>query len=95
MSTNVIFSISLSISPLVFRSLSFSLEKSCNFFISFGVKEQLAAVRLYVQMHRTDGVESPVRLQTNFPKKVFVDEDYDNSLENLGLVPSAVLMVMK
>jgi len=62
---------------------------------SFGVKEQLAAVRLYVQMHRTDGVESPVRLQTNFPKKVFVDEDYDNSLENLGLVPSAVLMVMK
>ena len=30
---------------------------------------------------------------TNFPKKVFTDEDYSNSLENLGLVPSAVIMM--
>lgn len=32
---------------------------------------------------------------TNFPKKVFSEEDYDNSLENLGLVPSSVLMMTK
>ena len=64
---------------------------------SFGVKEQLAAVRLYVQLNRTDGIEgaAPVQLMTNFPKKVFEEDDYENSLENLGLVPSAVLMVMK
>lgn len=64
---------------------------------SFGVKEQLAAVRLYVQLNRTDGIEgtAAVKLMTNFPKKVFEEDDYENSLENLGLVPSAVLMVMK
>jgi len=62
---------------------------------SFGVKEPLAAVRLYVQMNRTDGATGPVKFMTNFPKKVFSDDDYDNTLENLGLVPSAVLMVTK
>jgi len=62
---------------------------------SFGVKEQLAAVRLYVEMNRTDGGTGPVKLMTNFPKRVFQEEDYENSLENLGLVPSAVLMVTK
>merc|ERR1712126_612363 len=62
---------------------------------TFGVKEQLAAVRLYVQMNRTDGETGPVKLMTSFPRKVFSDEDYENTLENLGLVPSAVIMVTK
>jgi len=62
---------------------------------SFGVKEPLAAVRLYVEMNRTDGGAGPVKFMTNFPKKVFGDDDYDNTLENLGLVPTAVLMVTK
>eukprot|EP00088_Acartia_fossae_P066251 TRINITY_DN8203_c0_g1_i1.p1 TRINITY_DN8203_c0_g1~~TRINITY_DN8203_c0_g1_i1.p1 ORF type:complete len:288 (+),score=87.22 TRINITY_DN8203_c0_g1_i1:49-912(+) len=62
---------------------------------TFGVKEQLAAVRLYAQMNRTDGQSAPFNFMTNFPKKVFTDEDYENSLENLGLVPSAVLMMTK
>jgi len=62
---------------------------------SFGAKESLAAVRLYVEMNRTDGVAGQVKFMTNFPKKVFTDEEYENSLENLGLVPSAVLMVTK
>lgn len=62
---------------------------------SFGAKESLAAVRLYVQMNRTDGGAGQVKFMTNFPKKVFTDEEYENSLENLGLVPSAVLMMTK
>jgi len=62
---------------------------------SFGVKEPLAAVRLYVDMNRSDGATGQVRFMTNFPKKVFSDEDYENTLENLGLVPSAVLMITK
>jgi len=62
---------------------------------AFGVKEPLSAVRLFVQMNRTDGGTGDVKLMTNFPKKVFGDEDYDNTLENLGLVPSAVLIVTK
>lgn len=62
---------------------------------TFGVKEQLSAVRLYIQMNRTDGEAGPVKLMTSFPKKVFSEDDYENTLENLGLVPSAVLMVTK
>jgi len=62
---------------------------------SFGVKEPLAAVGLYVEMNRSDGGAGPVKFMTNFPKKVFADEDYENTLENLGLVPSAVLMITK
>merc|ERR1711997_405336 len=62
---------------------------------TFKAKESLAAVRLYVEMNRTDGVSGEVKLMTNFPKKVFAAEDYENSLDNLGLVPSAVLMMTK
>ena len=62
---------------------------------AFGVKEPLSAVRLFVQMNRQDGGAGEVRLMTSFPKKVFVEEDFENTLENLGLVPSAVLIVTK
>lgn len=60
---------------------------------SFDVKEQLAAVRLFIQMRQ--GLTIPFSLMTNFPKKVFTDEDYEKPLEVLGLVPSAVLIVTK
>lgn len=50
---------------------------------TFGSKEQLSAVRLYVEMNRTDGSE-PFSLMTTFPKKVFSDDDYEAPLEVLG-----------
>uniref|UniRef100_A0A0A9XYU0 UBX domain-containing protein 1 n=1 Tax=Lygus hesperus TaxID=30085 RepID=A0A0A9XYU0_LYGHE len=62
---------------------------------SFGVKEQLSSVRLYVEMNRTDNQEGPFSLMTTFPRKVFVEEDYEKPLDVLGLVPSAVLIVTK
>ena len=50
-------------------------------------------------MNRTDVTSGapaePFRIQTNFPRKVFSEEEYDATLEALGLVPSAVLMVSK
>ncbi|GIY10036.1 UBX domain-containing protein 1 [Caerostris darwini] len=61
---------------------------------SFSPNEQLAAVRLYVEINRTDG-SAPFALMTNFPKKVFSDEDMNTPLNSLGLVPSAVLIVCK
>lgn len=47
------------------------------------MKEPLAAVRLFVEMNRTDGNDS-FSLMTNFPKKVFSDDDYDKPLELLS-----------
>ena len=62
---------------------------------TFKVKEPLSAVRLWVELNRKDGGAGAVRFQTSFPRKVFTEEEYNAPLEELGLVPSAVLMVMK
>lgn len=64
---------------------------------AFGVKEELSAVRLYVELNRKDGAlrSAPFKLMTNFPKKVFSLTDMTKPLCELGLVPSAVLIVTK
>ncbi|XP_014291107.1 UBX domain-containing protein 1 [Halyomorpha halys] len=61
---------------------------------TFGIKEQLSAVRLYIELNRTDG-DGGFSLMTTFPRKVFVEDDYDKPLDVLGLVPSAVIIVTK
>jgi len=72
------------------------LPDGTNIVQKFKAKEPLSAVRLYVDMNRKDGVSgAPAKLMTNFPKKIFSDEDYEAPLETLGLVPSAVVIVSK
>ncbi|KAI8481308.1 UBX domain-containing protein 1-like isoform X2 [Branchiostoma floridae x Branchiostoma belcheri] len=61
---------------------------------SFKVQEELAAVRLFVELNRTDG-DQPFQLMTTFPRKVFTEEDMHKPLNLLGLVPSAVLVLTK
>ena len=64
---------------------------------TFNKQEQLAAVRLFVQLKQGEspaGV-SPFSMMTSFPRKVFNDEDFEKSLEELQLVPSATIMVTK
>ncbi|XP_037298400.1 UBX domain-containing protein 1-B [Manduca sexta] len=63
---------------------------------TFGAKEQLAAVRLYLQMNAQEYAQQDgFKLMTTYPKKIFTTEDYDKPLEILGLVPSAVIIVSK
>ncbi|KAJ0175810.1 hypothetical protein K1T71_008969 [Dendrolimus kikuchii] len=63
---------------------------------TFGAKEQLAAVRLYLQMHAQEFAQQEnFKLMTTYPKKIFTSEDYDKPLETLGLVPSAVIIVSR
>lgn len=61
---------------------------------TFGAKEPLSAVRLYVEMNRTDAA-GPFSLMTSFPRKVFSSADMDMPLDSLGLVPSSVLIVTR
>lgn len=61
---------------------------------TFGAKEPLSAVRLYVEMNRTDE-PGPFSLMTSFPRKVFTEDDFDKPLDVLGLAPSAVIIVTK
>ena len=61
----------------------------------FGVKESIAAMRLYVEKSRTVGQGLlEVTFMTNFPKKVSGDEEYGTSLKNLVLMPSSAVLMM-
>ncbi|XP_065563779.1 UBX domain-containing protein 1-like isoform X3 [Artemia franciscana] len=60
----------------------------------FNAKEPLSAVKLYIDLNRKDG-NFPYKLMTTFPRKVFTEEDYDTPLNELDLVPSAVLVASK
>ncbi|XP_022233769.1 UBX domain-containing protein 1-B [Drosophila obscura] len=60
---------------------------------TFNVKEQLSAVRVFIQVKT--GIETPFSLMTTFPRKLFAEEDYEKPLEVLGLVPSAVITMTK
>ncbi|XP_060860003.1 UBX domain-containing protein 1-A-like [Metopolophium dirhodum] len=61
---------------------------------TFNIKEIMAAVRVYIELNRSDG-DAPFGLMTRFPRKVFTCDDYEKSLDQLGLVPSAVLTLTK
>ncbi|XP_045153132.1 UBX domain-containing protein 1 [Echinops telfairi] len=65
---------------------------------TFRAREQLAAVRLYVELHRGEepgGDQDPVQLLSGFPRRAFSEADMERPLQDLGLVPSAVLIVAK
>ena len=51
---------------------------------TFGAKEPLSAVCLYVELNRTDGQTAPFSLMTSFPRKVFGPDDMDKPLDALG-----------
>ncbi|CAI4228537.1 unnamed protein product [Auanema sp. JU1783] len=59
---------------------------------TFGAAEPLSAVRLWVQLNHSAGAE--VNFMTPFPRKTFSSEDYNAPLKNLGLTPSASLVVI-
>lgn len=56
----------------------------------FNSRDKLNAVVSWIQLHINT---KEFGIMTNFPKKVFSDEDYKQSLDALHLVPSAVLIV--
>ncbi|KAG8437906.1 hypothetical protein GDO86_008557 [Hymenochirus boettgeri] len=62
---------------------------------TFCAREQLAAVRLYVELNWPGGPQGPFNLLTSFPRRVFTEDDMEKPLQELGLVPSAVLIVAK
>ncbi|CAH8510665.1 unnamed protein product [Schistosoma rodhaini] len=63
----------------------------------FGVNEPLSAVALYVSQNWPNSSTfidpQSIRLMTSFPKQEFTTEDINKSLLDLGLCPSAVIMV--
>lgn len=61
---------------------------------TFAPTDAFGAVLSYVREHRTDGM-APFSLMTTFPRRVFGQDCYGQTLQELGLVPSAVLVMTK
>ena len=62
----------------------------------FRANEQLAAVRLWIEMNRTDCSDgSKFQLMQTFPKKVYTDDDMNKNLTELGLTPASSLVITK
>ncbi|CAF0745865.1 unnamed protein product [Brachionus calyciflorus] len=60
----------------------------------FKPTEQLASVRLWIEMNRKDSVGKFNLMQT-FPRKVYTEDDMMRTLTDLGLVPASSLVVTK
>lgn len=60
---------------------------------TFKAQEPLAAVRVYVQMN--GGSDQDFTLLSPYPRRVYSELDMEKPLRELGLVPSAVLVVTK
>ncbi|XP_034545433.1 UBX domain-containing protein 1 [Notolabrus celidotus] len=61
----------------------------------FKAQEPLAAVRVYIQMNGNTPEGQDFTLLSPYPRYVFTEMDMEKPLKELGLVPSAVLVVTK
>lgn len=61
----------------------------------FKAQEPLAAVRVYVQMNTNTVEGQDFNLISAYPRQVYTELDMEKPLKELGLVPSAVLVVTK
>ncbi|KAL9954351.1 hypothetical protein ACROYT_G041876 [Oculina patagonica] len=74
--------------------LQFRLTNGSAITGTFQATDTLETVRSYVHDNRTDG-SAPFNLMTTFPRKTYTDGDMGTSLQEAGLVPSAVLILTK
>lgn len=74
--------------------LQFRLTNGSTITGTFQATDTLKAVRNYIHDNRTDG-STPFNLMTTFPRKTYTDGDMETSLQDAGLVPSAVLILTK
>ncbi|XP_054595110.2 UBX domain-containing protein 1 isoform X1 [Nothobranchius furzeri] len=61
----------------------------------FKAQEPLAAVRVYVQMNGNTPEGQDFTLLSPYPRHIYTEMDMEKPLKELGLVPSAVLVVTK
>lgn len=61
----------------------------------FKAQEPLAAVRVYVQMNGNTPEGQDFSLLSPYPRHLYTELDMEKPLKELGLVPSAVLVVTK
>lgn len=83
------------LSPQVFARLIFlwqiRLTDGTTLKQTFSADEQLSAIRLYVEMNRSDGM-GPFTFMTTFPRKVFTSEDMETPLKELGKAEVLLLL---
>ena len=82
------------LSILDIRTPNFQVQLSTGDLVAgtFGVNEPLSAVRLFVQINHVKEEGKEVVFSTFNPNKIFEEEEYDISLEELGLNFSRVFL---
>ena len=86
----------LSLFPITvfFLRRQFRLTNGSTITGTFQATDTLETVRGYINDNRTDG-SVPFNLMTTFPRKTYTDGDLGTSLQDAGLVPSAVMILTK
>ena len=77
-----------------FYGQQFRLTNGSTLTGTFQPTDTLGTVCAYVNDNRTDG-SIPFNLMTTFPRKTYAAEDLGTSLQDAGLVPSAVLILTR
>lgn len=90
------FELPMSLTPsnISFHREQFRLTNGSAITGTFQATDTLETVRNYIHENRTDG-SAPFNLMTTFPRKTYTDADLGTSLQDAGLVPSAVLILTK
>lgn len=73
--------------------LMLRLSNGINLKATFSSKETLAAVRVYVMVNCKQVGDAPLGFSTAYPKRKYTEEDMQLPLNELGLVPTAVLNI--
>jgi hypothetical protein len=100
-STPIVVSNTIQSAPVVARDykeakIQLRLPSGETLVETFDKNEQLAAVRLFVQIKQNNETGAfSYGMMTTFPRKVFTPDDYEKTLEQLNLVPTATIMVTK
>lgn len=77
-----------SLPPATLTCLQVRLPDGTSLTQTFRAREQLAAVRLYVELHRGEepgGDQDPVQLLSGFPRRAFSEADMERPLQDLGM----------
>lgn len=74
-----------------FTRIQFKMPDGSSFHHQFLSKDSLLTVRQYLV---TNAQINHFTLSTSFPRRLFTPNDFDSTLEHLGLSPSSVLLVL-
>ncbi|KAI8988428.1 hypothetical protein BDF20DRAFT_855639 [Mycotypha africana] len=79
--------------PHAYSNLNIRQLDGSNIRHKFEANATLATVRQWIQQNRTDNHQAPYKLSCQFPTRLFTDQEDSSTLQDLGLCPSATIIM--